>query len=102
MIEKDINLNDLKYYYDQRHGFVYWGMSPISTKRLEKMVNSLIIGKITEHLPEFFTRPNENSVIVVYPEGISFQSGKFYQVVNNLERIADFKIDILAAFLREQ
>jgi hypothetical protein len=101
MTEKETSLNDLKYYYGERHGFIFQGATPSSGDALGRLCNVLIDKKITEAYPEFFTRLNTNTVAIVYPEGISFKCADFYRIGKQTEMMGFFKIDILAAFLKE-
>jgi hypothetical protein len=98
--EKTITLNDLKYYYGERQGFIFQGATPSSPDAIERMCSTLVSKEFAEKMPEFFTRINANTIAVVFPEGASFKSGDFYKIGKNAEMLGFFKIDVLGAWLR--
>lgn len=99
--EKSIPIHQLKYSYDERHGFIFKAASQYSPESIQRVADNLIASKITDVLPEFVTRL-DGAIIFVYPEGISFQSGEFFQKVNNMAFRGLWEVDTLSAFLKEK
>ena len=101
MIEfKEHTLDHLKYYYDERHGFVFQAGRPFKDTSIENMCNVMIEQGITKEQPEFVTRLDPHTFVVVYAEGISFNSGEFYARAKHpmLQNVC--RVDTLAAFLK--
>jgi hypothetical protein len=98
--EKTIPLNELNYYYSERQGFVFTAGIPSSSDAIERLCIMLVDKKVAEKMPEFFTRPNSNTFVVVFPEGASFQSPGFYQIGKQCEMMGICKVDILGAWLK--
>ena len=99
MIErKDVTLNNMKYYYDTRHGFVF---HPASDKNPETLANMLIKVGATDSMPEFITHL-EGFTLFVYPENCEFHSGPIYQFARGVSMTMPIGgIDILSAWLKE-
>lgn len=93
-------LDHLKYYYDERHGFVFQSGRPSKDSSIENMCNMLIKEDITKEMPEFVNRLGDKTFCVVYAEGVSFKSGEFYSRANNPMLQGICKVDTLAAFLK--
>lgn len=95
---KDVTLSNLKYYYDNRHGFVF---SPGSDRHPETLANMLVKVGATNSLPEFITHLNGVTVFV-YPENCEFHSGPVYQFAQGISQMMPIgQIDILSAWLKE-
>ena len=99
MIErKTISLNDMKYYYDNRHGIVF---HPQNDNSVETFANMLIKVGATQVQPEFISHINGHTFIV-YPEHIEFASGPVFQFSKQIEMMMPIgKLDILSAWLKE-
>jgi hypothetical protein len=94
---KTITLNDLKYYYDTRHGFVF---HPADDRHVETLANMLLKVKATDSLPEFVTHLN-GSTIFVYPEICEFHSGPVYQFAQGISQMMPVgRLEILNAWLK--
>lgn len=98
---KEISLKQLKNDYSDRHGFIFQARSPCKDISIENMCNTLIEHAYTKEQPEFVTRLNPNTFVVVYAKGISFKSGEFYQKANHPMLQNVFSVDTLTAFLKE-
>ena len=101
--EKTISINDLKYHYDNRHGFVMSLGAASSNSALERMCTHLITQKITDTMPEFVVTSDYRSMIVVYPEGTSFEAPTFYQKAVQLgQATGAWNIELLQVYLKQQ
>ena len=109
MIEKkEIEKHKLKYYYDDRHGFVFKAEEKSSDTNIEGMCQLLKHKGVSDQLPEFYCYMDDR-YIFVYPEGAKFLSGPFFQACHQLSRKfmflvggMDWEIDIFNAWIKEQ
>lgn len=100
MEEKILPIHELKYYHGDKVGFVFTGVVPSSDEALKRLVNNLVTWKVSEKLPEFFTRVKPNSVAFVYESDSGFKQAAFYQACNRLSTIGFFQIDTLTHWLQ--
>lgn len=98
---RTLSLDDLKKDYSDRHGFIFQAGQASSDRAIQDLCNTLIQHNITEHLPEFVIKSNNNTTIYVYPSGESFKSGEFFQKAQMMMHMGVAKVDTLMAFLRE-
>lgn len=98
--EKTIPLHELKYYYGEHLGFVFHGVAPSSDDAIHRLANTLLNCKVSEKLPEFYTRVDPKTVAFVYAGDSGFRSAEFYQASRRVSRLGLFEIDTLAMWLR--
>ena len=100
--EKTIPLHELKYYHGESLGFVFTGVIPSSNDAIERLVNRLVSWKVSDKLPEFYTRPESNVVAFVYAGDSGFKQAAFYHACKQLDMTVNgiFEIDTLAAWLK--
>jgi hypothetical protein len=103
MVEKTYNIKELSESFSTRHGFVFASGVKSTDRAIENLSNQLRNAKFSEMLPEFFTRLSDTVTAFVYPQGAHFESGAFYKISKNAERMLGiFEVETLGAFLKEQ
>lgn len=107
MIEKkEIELHELKYYYDNRHGFVFTSDQKSSDENTLKVCEAIKNTECSNTLPEFYVEHGDD-LIFVYPEDALFMSGEFFvycrQIMNRIFMGMRFpwKVDILNGWLQD-
>jgi hypothetical protein len=98
--EKIIPLHELKYYYDNHLGFVFKGVIPSSNDAIQRLAKNLISWKVSEKLPEFYTRVSSNEVAFIYSGDSGFRSADFFQYCNRLNVMGMFSIDTLSNWIK--
>lgn len=99
--EKQIPVHELKYYYIDRHGFVFRGVSRSSDEAILNLSNNLINSKIADTHPEFIVRINDQTVAFVYPLDCSFNSPVLYQAAQRFAMMGMFEVETLNIFLKQ-
>jgi len=103
MIKKKYSIKELKDDFSTRHGFVFASGVKSPDRAVENLANQLKNAKFSNVLPEFFVRLSDTVTAFVYPQGEHFESGAFYKIAKNMERmIGVFEVEMLGAFLKEQ
>lgn len=101
---KELQISELKSLYADRPGFVFISNQPSSREGCEKICKQLKDAGVCEYEPDFINTLNGGRFYAfVYPEGVSFKSGMFYEYSQHaaMMTMGMYKIDILGAFLRE-
>lgn len=103
MTYKNLSIADLKSLYSTRPGFIFQGNAPSSKESCDKLSNAIKQQKICEYEPDFIVELNPATYVFVYPEDVSFKSGEFYDIANQMTMatMGMFKVDILTAFLKD-
>ena len=98
--EKKLPVHELKYYYGERRGFVFKGVSPSSDDAIERLSHAIKNAKVSDSLPEFFVRIDSNTTAFVYPENCEFHSPVVYQMGKRMEMMEMFAVETLMIFLK--
>lgn len=98
---KTLTIDDLKKDYSDRHGFIFQSGQLSSDKADLNLCETLIQHGITDYFPEFVVNANNNVTIYVYPAGISFKSGEFFNKAQMMMHMGIAKIDTLMGFLKD-
>jgi uracil-DNA glycosylase len=93
-----MTLNEIKDKYNDRHGFAWTSPTKSSERAIADFSNWLLEKKITSHSPEVILHVG-NATLFVFPEGASFESGKFYQMGQHFHIMSGVIIDTLHHFL---
>lgn len=97
---KNLTIPQLKEKYSERHGFVFAASSPCDNYYCDKVSDEIKRNNGSDSDIEFVVELSPQIFVFVYPDGASFQSGRFYQHTHNLGLVMGFKIDMLANFLK--
>ncbi len=104
MTYKSLSISELKNLYSERAGFVFLANQPSSRESSEKLYKQIKDAGVCAYEPDFINVLNEDRVYAfVYPEGVAFKSADFYAFSQqaSMMTMGMYKVDILAAFLKE-
>lgn len=102
MTFKTLSIEDLKKDYLERHGFVFAGNVPSNKDGCDKISDALVRKAISNVPVEFVVELNPSTFVFVYPVDCNFDSPYFYSLASHYSAMLGFfKVDTLAAFLRQ-
>jgi hypothetical protein len=100
---KDINIQELKEKYSERHGFVFAANAVCNRNNCDSVASIVKSKGFTDYLPEFVVELNSQTFVFVYPVEANFECGTFFAATKHAEMaFGAFKIDILKGFLNDQ
>jgi hypothetical protein len=93
-----MTLLEMKEKYKDRHGFVWTSPTKSSERAIKDLSDWLVTQKLASHLPEEVVHVGNNTVFI-FPEGASFESGRFYKMGQHFTIMSGVMIDTLHHFL---
>jgi hypothetical protein len=104
MTYKSLSLQELKNLYSDRPGFIFLSNQPSSREGSEKLYTQIKNVGVCTYEPDFINVLENNKFYAfIYPEGVPFKSAVFYEFAQQaaMMTMGMYKVDILAAFLKE-
>jgi hypothetical protein len=99
MIEKKLELPELKYYHDNDLGFVFLGNAPSSNESIQRLADFLVTMGISKKLPECYVRISPTATAFIYSGDSEYKSGLFYQASRRIELHGVYRVESLGYFL---
>lgn len=96
----NIPLHELKYYHNDKKGFVFRGATPVSDDSATQLARNMITWTAADSMPEMF-RIDSNIVAFAYPHEERFEQALLYQASRRFLMMGFFELDTLAAWLKE-
>ena len=94
-----MTLNEIKDKYNDRHGFAWTSPVKSSERAISDLSNWLLEKQLASHAPEVILHVGNSTTLFIFPEGASFESGKFYQMGQHFHIMSGVIIDTLHHFL---